>query len=52
MLETNQVGKIIKQYREKCHMSQAELADSWPRADGGIGCSVQYVQLVEYGKRI
>src|SRR5690349_10762021 len=44
-------GSTIKQAREKRGMTQARLAEVWPKGDGGIGVSVGYVQLVEAGKR-
>src|SRR5437899_2975112 len=44
-------GLTIKKYREMRNISQQELAEKWPRSDGGLGVSWQYVQLVEYGKR-
>ena len=44
-------GKIIKEYREKRGMTQAELAEKWPGAKGNVGASVNYVQLVEAGKK-
>lgn len=44
-------GKVVKKYREKAQWSQPQLADKWPRTDGGAGVDWHYVQLVEYGKR-
>lgn len=44
-------GIAIKQAREHNHMSQRELADRWPRADGGTGCTQQYLHMVECGQR-
>jgi tetratricopeptide (TPR) repeat protein len=44
-------GITIKEAREKIGMTQASLAEVWPKDDGGIGVSVGYVQLVEAGKR-
>lgn len=44
-------GTTIKEAREKLGMTQARLAEVWPKDDGGIGVSVGYVQLVEAGKR-
>lgn len=46
-----QHGTIIKEAREQQGMTQAYLAGIWPKADGGVGVSVGYVQLVEAGKR-
>lgn len=44
-------GITIKEAREKLGMTQASLAEVWPRDNGDIGVSVGYVQLVEAGKR-
>src|SRR6266540_3547878 len=44
-------GKVIKEYREKRGMTQAELAEEWPKASGEVGVSVNYAQLVEAGKK-
>src|SRR5581483_5759878 len=44
-------GIIIKAAREQLGMTQASLAEVWPKNDGGRGVSVGYVQLVEAGKR-
>lgn len=44
-------GITIKEAREKRGMTQARLAEVWPKDDGGTGASVGYVQLVEAGKR-
>jgi tetratricopeptide (TPR) repeat protein len=44
-------GWIVREGREKQGMTQAQLAEVWPRDDGGIGVSVGFVQLVEAGKR-
>lgn len=44
-------GATIKKAREKLGMTQASLAEVWPKDDGGTGVSVGYVQLVEAGKR-
>lgn len=45
-------GMTIREYREKLNMTQAELAEKWPRTDGGIGVSINYVSDVERGKKI
>ena len=45
-------GIPIKEAREKLGMTQAQLAEVWPKADGDVGVSVGYVQLVETGKRV
>jgi transcriptional regulator with XRE-family HTH domain len=42
-------GITIREGREAAHMTQAQLAEKWPQADGGIGVSVNYVSEVERG---
>jgi transcriptional regulator with XRE-family HTH domain len=44
-------GKVIRAYREKRNLTQARLAELWPNASGERGVSVNYVQLVEAGKK-
>jgi transcriptional regulator with XRE-family HTH domain len=44
-------GMTIKEHREKANMTQAQLAEVWPRSNGEIGVSVDYVSLVETGNR-
>jgi transcriptional regulator with XRE-family HTH domain len=44
-------GRTIQEARKKLGMTQARLAEVWPKDDGGVGVSVGYVQLVETGKR-
>ncbi len=44
-------GKVIKEHREKLGITQAQLAEKWPKADGEYGVSTNYVQLVEAGKK-
>jgi tetratricopeptide (TPR) repeat protein len=44
-------GITIKEARDKLGMTQASLAEVWPKDDGGIGVGVGFVQLVEAGKR-
>lgn len=44
-------GKVIKKYREMRHVTQAKLAELWPKADGERGVSITYVQFVEGGIR-
>ena len=44
-------GKVIRAYREKRNLTQAQLAELWPKASGERGVSVNYVHLVEAGKR-
>lgn len=45
-------GKTIREARKKLGMTQAELAEKWPRTDGGIGVSINYVSEVERGKKV
>ena len=46
-------GITIREGRELATMTQSQLAEKWPQADGGIGVSVNYVSEVERGiKRI
>lgn len=44
-------GRVVREGREKRGMTQAQLAEVWPKDDGGIGVSAGFVQLVEAGKR-
>jgi len=44
-------GVTIKEARQKRGMTQARLAEVWPKDDGWRGVSVGYVQLVEAGRR-
>ena len=44
-------GKTIKEGREACGKTQEWLAERWPRAQGEVGVSVGYVQLIEAGKK-
>ncbi|HVB25984.1 MAG TPA: helix-turn-helix transcriptional regulator [Ktedonobacteraceae bacterium] len=44
-------GITVRESREKRRMTQAQLAEVWPKDDGGIGVSVGFVQLVEAGKK-
>lgn len=45
-------GQIIRMYRRQRGMSQSELAEHWPRADGMEGVNTRYVQDIEYGKKL
>lgn len=45
-------GILVRESREKQHMTQAQLAAIWPKDDGDVGVSVGFVQLVEAGKKI
>jgi len=42
-------GIIIREYRQRKKMTQAQLADKWPNDNGGEGVNTRYVQDVEYG---
>jgi transcriptional regulator with XRE-family HTH domain len=44
-------GTVIKEARQAAQMTQEQVAEVWPKADGGVGVSSRYVQDVEYGKR-
>lgn len=44
-------GITIREYREKRGMTQIQLANIWPKPDGEIGVSSEYVSLVETGKK-
>src|SRR5712691_6587961 len=44
-------GKVIKVHRLLCGLTQAQLAEKWPKADGERGVSTNYVHLVETGKK-
>ena len=44
-------GMTIREYREQKGMTQAQLADVWPRSSGEVGVSTDYVSLVETGKK-
>jgi hypothetical protein len=40
-------GQTIKEFREKCGMTQFKLAELWPKTDGAEGVNWRYVQDVE-----
>ncbi len=42
-------GLTIREGREATNMTQAQLAEKWPQADGKTGVSVNYVSEVERG---
>jgi transcriptional regulator with XRE-family HTH domain len=47
-------GLVIKEYREQRGMTQARLAELWPKAakfGGGEGVNVTYIQDIEHGKK-
>ena len=45
-------GITVREGREKRGMTQAQLAEVWPKDDGRVGVSTGFVQLVEAGKKI
>lgn len=44
-------GRTIRIYRQQKGLSQSELAELWPKADGTTGVNTRYVQDIEYGKK-
>lgn len=47
-------GLTIREFREKCGLTQARLAELWPKSSkfgGGEGVNVTYVQDIEHGKK-
>jgi transcriptional regulator with XRE-family HTH domain len=42
-------GITIREGREAAGMTQAQLAEKWPQAEGGTGVSVNYVSEIERG---
>lgn len=44
-------GQVIRMYRLQRGMSQSELAEHWPKADGTEGVNTRYVQDIEYGNK-
>lgn len=44
-------GQTIRMYRQQRGLSQSELAERWPKADGTKGVNTRYVQDIEYGKK-
>ena len=44
-------GQTIKEYRERKGITQAQLAEIWPKSNGEVGVKTDYVSLVETGKR-
>lgn len=47
-------GMTIREYREKAHMTQQQLADKWPKAErfgGGDGVTWKYIQDIEHGRK-
>ena len=44
-------GVTIKEFREQRDMTQAKLAEVWPKSNGDVGVNVRYVQDIEYGRK-
>ncbi len=44
-------GLTIKEYREAKGLTQAQLAENWPKSNGDTGVKTDYVSLVETGRR-
>jgi transcriptional regulator with XRE-family HTH domain len=47
-------GVTIREYREKANMTQAQLAEKWPKSErfgGGAGVSWKYIQDIEHGRK-
>jgi len=44
-------GLTIKEHRELKGMTQEQLSEVWPKSNGDVGVSVDYVSLIENGKR-
>jgi transcriptional regulator with XRE-family HTH domain len=47
-------GVTIREYREKARMTQAQLAEKWPKSErfgGGEGVSWKYIQDIEHGRK-
>jgi transcriptional regulator with XRE-family HTH domain len=44
-------GITIREFRVKKSMTQAQLAEIWPRSGGEVGVSTDYVSLIETGKK-
>jgi tetratricopeptide (TPR) repeat protein len=44
-------GMIVQRYRKLREWTQPQLAEQWPRSDGGRGVDVRYIRLVESGNR-
>lgn len=47
-------GLTIREYREKANMTQAQLAERWPKSErfgGGEGVNWKYVQDIEHGRK-
>ncbi|RAQ94626.1 hypothetical protein A4R35_03705 [Thermogemmatispora tikiterensis] len=47
-------GIIIREYRERAGMTQAQLAARWPKSErfgGGEGVSWKYIQDIEHGRK-
>jgi tetratricopeptide (TPR) repeat protein len=47
-------GLTIREYREKAQMTQAQLAEKWPKSErfgGGEGVNWKYIQDIEHGRK-
>lgn len=47
-------GMTIREFREKASMTQAQLAEKWPKSErfgGGTGVSWKYIQDIEHGRK-
>ena len=47
-------GITIREYREKANITQAQLAERWPKSErfgGGEGVNWKYVQDIEHGRK-
>jgi transcriptional regulator with XRE-family HTH domain len=44
-------GTTIKEFRILRGVTQEELAERWPKSNGGVGVLPRYIQDVEYGKK-
>nr|BBH93201.1 hypothetical protein KTA_14000 [Thermogemmatispora argillosa] len=50
----DQIGRLIREYRERAGMTQSELAARWPRHarfGGGEGVNWKYIQDIEHGRK-
>ena len=53
-MENYHHGQVIKEFRKNMGMTQAQLAEQWPksaRRGKGVGASISYIQEIEYGKK-
>jgi transcriptional regulator with XRE-family HTH domain len=48
------LGEIIREYRQRAGLTQAQLAARWPKSErfgGGEGVSWKYIQDIEHGRK-